>query len=65
MSIITLYTAVAIIALGHVAHADDYGGFCDGFIRTRNTTRVSKSIESINTKSQGIDCEIANLPAVS
>merc|ERR1711892_309914 len=64
MSIITLFTTVFIIALGHVAHADDYGGFCDGFIRTRNTTQVSKSIESKNPKSQGLDCEIADLPTI-
>ena len=65
MSSITLYTAVVIV-LAHTAHADDYQGICDGFIRTRNTTQVQTLTESKNIiKSQGLDCEIADLPTVS
>ena len=59
------YTALAILALAKTSSSSNTLGFCDGFIRTTNTSILSGTNESQKTKSEGIDCEIANLHTVS
>ena len=58
------YTALAMLALVQTSSSSDNRGVCDGFIRTTNTSILSGTNESQKTKSEGIDCEIANLPTV-
>ena len=58
-------TALALLALVQTSSSSDNRGFCDGFIRTTNTSILSGTNEPQKTKSEGIDCEIANLPTVS
>jgi len=58
------YTALAILALAKTSSSANTRGFCDGFIRATNTSILSGTDESQKTKSEGIDCEIANLPTI-
>ena len=57
-------TALTILALVQTSSSANSRGVCDGFIRTSNTSILSGTDETKKTKSEGIDCEIANLPTV-
>ena len=65
MNLPQTYAAIALLALVHSSPTHDNRGLCDGFKTITNTSIMSQTAASWKTRSQGIDCEIAELTTVS
>ena len=65
MNLPQTYAAIALLTLVHSSPTNENRGLCDGFKTIANTSIMSQTAASWETKSEGVDCEIANLPTVS
>jgi len=64
MNLPQTYAAIALLTLVHTSPTHDNRGLCDGFKTITNTSIMSQTAASWKTRSEGIDCEIAELTTI-